>query len=624
MAAFLQPPGRTGGTLPLPAAPKVSCVVRGAPLASGCSDGVAAGKALWRTGFFATVAALVVGRRRAHQRGHSRHAGKGWTALPSQRQTAPQEKSSKAKDVDRIPRTPEERALAVNLDSSFYGSFAEIGAGQEVSRWFLRAGAANGTVARTVSAYDMQMSDRMYGPAKRYVTKERMFQMFEQEYGEIESTLRERKGSDCRFFSFASTIAAKAFKSDRECEGWLGIMYQKEPGQDPSVVWLHARMSQPTAQLQSDALGILGANLVYLVSDSSRSARTIIRHLMADVDDGISINWVSFSGPGWTEIDDRLVALWLVMYGVSEAVVFEPVPGKLQLCEVVVPNQAFYKRPLLVQRGRFCFVSRVNEVIFEASKRKLEEETKESEGKEVLPLIELVLTPIGHSDEALLTEIPLSVERDFVSRFNVLSSMRVPILISGLGAMHRLTEYLMRYTNQKVVVAVGGGSYSIERGIFRDSECEGLAGGLLEAFGKIFARDFQMYVFPNIDPDTGAIISGVVPKSPDIMKNTLLAHLRSSGRIVPIENKYIPEEVLNASTNQPYRLEVQEVLNMVWRADDRWKDMVPSLVVDIVQKRGIAEVLGALEYAYTSEQRASAVSPIERFSHDWHSRRLNV
>lgn len=631
MSAFLESAALVGSKVRVPVAakalsglaisnelgvPQVAGVGRAASLAPAVDETTKGFETWWSAGTVAGAAALVVGGHKS-QRRRRRQAEKAVGSSITACQASDGTGKKTPKEVDRVAPSPVDRALAVNLDPMFYGSFAEIGAGQEVSRWFLRAGAAAGTVARTVSAYDMQMSDRMYGTCQRYVTKERMFQMLRQEYGELEETLREMKGPECRFFSFASTIAAKAFNSDRECEGWLGVMYQKGVGQEPSVIWLHARMSQPTAQLQADALGVLGTNLVYLAWDSTRSEKTILKHLLDDVGDGITINWLSFSGPGWEHVDDRLIALWLVMYGVSEAVVFQPISGKTQLCEAVVPNQCFYKRPLLVQRGRFRFVSKVNEAIFEASKNKLADDTKDSQGKEVLPIIELMLTPIGRSDAALSIEIPPSVERDLISRFNVLSSMRVPILISGHGAMHNLSEYLMRYTNQKVVVAVGGGSYSIERAIFRDSECEGLTGGLLEAFGKIFARDIQMYVFPNIDPQTGEIVSGVEPKSPDIAKNTLLAHLRSTSRIVPIEEKYIPEAVLDTNTNHRYRTEVQEVLSMLCKADERWMDMVPSLVVDTVKKKGIAEVLGTLECAVSGDGGASPVSPLERFSEEY-------
>merc|ERR1719310_1391584 len=152
-----------------------------------------------------------------------------------------------------------------------------------------------------------------------------MKQMLSQEYKDLNETLRKEKGDECRFFSFASTIAAKAFNSDRECEGWMGVLYQKEPQQEPSTVWIHVRMNDGTAQSQADALGILGANLVYLVSSKTRSAKNIITHLLDDTPKGsLTLNWVDFSGPGWTDVKNKLVGFWLVHYGLAEAVIFEP------------------------------------------------------------------------------------------------------------------------------------------------------------------------------------------------------------------------------------------------------------------------------------------------------------
>lgn len=521
------------------------------------------------------------------------------------------------KEKDGIGKTVADRSLTVNLNPDYYGSFAEIGAGQEVSRWFLRVGAAAGTVARSVSAYDMQMSDRMYGTAKRYVTKERLFQMMSQEYEEVEQTLRQQKGEDCRFFGFASTIAAKAFMSDRECEGWLGIMYQKEARQEPSTVWLHARMSDPTAMLQGDALGILGANLVYLCMDATRPAETIVRHLMDDVGEGrVTINWVDFGGPGWTDVDNRVVALNLVQYGLVESVVFEHSDDGMV---PTVPNLAFYKRPVLVQRGRFRFVSKTNEAIIEASQKKLVDESPSEGGRPPVPLLELTLDTLGGTEKAKCEDIPPDAVNDFIARFNVLSSMRCPILVSGIGPMHQLAEYLRRYSTEKIAIAVGGGSYSIERALFREEkEGKDLKGGLLEGFGKLFAQGVQVFVFPNISQD-GSISSGVVSKSSDVAQSTLLEHLTSTGKIVPIEDQYISEVVLNKESNEPFRFEVQEILDKICTLDGSWKQCVPQLVVDIVMSRGIGAVLGS---SMQSESGGGAVSqsPLEKFVEDFRAK----
>lgn len=513
------------------------------------------------------------------------------------------------KEMDAVPVSTSERALAVNLDNKFYGSFAEIGAGQEVSRFFFRAGAAAGTVARSVSAYDMQMSDRMYGTSNRYVSKDRLLQMCRQEYDEIETTLRDIKGPDCRFFSFAATIAAKAYMSDRECEGWMGILYQHEVGASPSTIWIHVRMKDPTAELQGDALGILGLNMVYLAKDK-RSPKQFVKHLLDDIKPGrLTINAVGFEGPAWPDVNPKLVALYLVQWGLAEAVIFQPDGNGNHT--MGYPNDAFYKRPLCFQRGRFRMLSKTNEAIFEASQAKLAAELDSP--KPPLPVVELVINPLGYSEEALMTDMPIEVERDYLSRFTVLSCLDIPILVSGIGPMYSLAEYARRYTTQKVVIAVGGGQYNIVRGIFREADYIGLKGGMLEAFGKLFAQGARLLVFPNVSSDDGAVSPGLDSAEGGLLdaeRITLLEHLKITDKIVPIEFKYINPDVLNPETNSCFREKTQDVLDLICRLDSRWKDFVPTRVVDIVEKRGIAQVLGTLTYNISNKEEEA---PLEQF-----------
>jgi hypothetical protein len=247
-----------------------------------------------------------------------------------------------------------------------------------------------------------------------------------------------------------------------------------------------------------------------------------------------------------------------------------------------------------VQRGRFRFVSKTNEAIVEASRKKLiEENPPDEKGRPPMPLLELTLDTLGGSNEAMMEEIPPDAKADFIARFNALSSMGCPILVSRIGPMHTLASYLRRYTSQKIAIAVGGGSYSIERALFKDDkEGQDLPGGLLEGFGKLFAQGVQVFVFPNISAD-GSISSGVVSKSPDVAQSTLLEHLTATGKIVPIEDQYIPEVVLNKDTNEPFRYEVQEILDKICTLDGAWKQCVPQRVVDIVESNGISSVLAS-------------------------------
>jgi hypothetical protein len=288
------------------------------------------------------------------------------------------------------------------------------------------------------------------------------------------------------------------------------------------------------------------------------------------------------------------------------------------------PNNAFYKRPVVVQRGRFRFVSKVNEAINEASLKKLIAENPDEGGKAPVPLLELTIDTLcntGHCDkEAKIQDIPQDARNDFIARFNVLSAMRCPILVSRAGPMHMLASYLRRYTSKKIAIAVGGGKYSIERALFRDDkEGEGLKGGLLEGFGKLFAQGVQVYVFPNIAED-GALSSGVESKSPDPAQSSLLFHLTTTDKIVPIEDEYIPEAVLNHETNAPFRLEVQEILDKITTMDSSWKQCVPQLVVDIIESKGIGSVLGSLGSEGCEIEdlfRGDCLSPLEKFIADY-------
>lgn len=241
-----------------------------------------------------------------------------------------------------------------------------------------------------------------------------------------------------------------------------------------------------------------------------------------------------------------------------------------------------------------------------------------SGAREPLSLIELMITPFGSSERALAYDAPPDVERDYISRFNVLTSLRKPILISGVGQMHKLTSFLSRYTNEKIVIAVGGGRYSLDRGICNDREADGLTGGLLEAFGKLFAGGANVYVFPNILPD-GKVTPCVDSASGNLEKETLLSHLRSTKKLLPIENKYIPDSVLNEAKNGPYRTEPQTVLDMICKFDAGWKELVPQDVVNMVAAKGITEVFSTSNLECTVDGGAASASALEQCAQDFHA-----
>jgi len=563
-----------------------------------------------------------------------------------------------------------DKALSVNLDDKFYGSFAEIGAGQEVSRTFLKAGAAAGTVARSISAYDMRMSDVSYGQAKRYVTSERVQQMLTTEFDEVEKCLREVRGPECRFFAFACTLAARAYKSNRECEGWIGVTYQAEAGQPRSTITLHVRMRDPTAQQQGEAIGVLGTNLIYLVHNTSDPyiiTSYLLDGLEQNVDSNsgrLEIDSIDFSGPAFPEgsWDPRLMAMRMVQLRIANGVLLEP-DAVSQKYRMAVPNNLLYKRPLVVERSRFTPVTCMHEEVMGACSRTLEQEADESTKRplEILNMqIDDIIQPTESegADQRLTTlkrvatselkqdgmldlaemkhmfkdklieeEIdalfkgmgagqlgsgefgirsllgldPQSVgsvsidalfsltqdgvlAEEFLDRFTMLEPLKYTVLLSSISQTHDLASYLQRYTNQKIVVAVGGGGFSIGRALFNpDSYKNGSAGGMLEGLGRLFSQGgTRVFTYPNITPE-GQILPASIP---DGDAQPLYEYLVRTGAIVPISSSYLSPEARNWKTNLQFRLGSTEVRDLIAQGSAEWEMYMPPIVATIAKSQG--------------------------------------
>ncbi len=245
------------------------------------------------------------------------------------------------------------KAVQINLDNTKYGTFAEIGAGQEVARWFFRVGGAAGTIAKSISAYDMTVSDAIYGASGRYVSRQRVETMLSYEYHLMNERLAAERGENTRFFVFADTVATKSYTRKDNWHGWMGIRFQPAPGSEPSQIILHVSLLDRETVLQQEAIGILGVNLIHAALYGADSA-ALVRQLLDDLSsERIEVDLIDFSGPAFAEVDNRLMILELVHCGLSDAAMFLP-DGK-----VVQPAEAFYKRPVLVLRGRFRPVTNV-------------------------------------------------------------------------------------------------------------------------------------------------------------------------------------------------------------------------------------------------------------------------
>src|ERR1043165_1088906 len=281
--------------------------------------------------------------------------------------------------------TTNRKALTINLDDAQYGTFAEIGAGQEVARVFFQAGGAAGTVAKTISAYDMTFSDAIYGKAPRYVSRERLSLMLDHEYQLLIERLAAQRGERTTFFVFADTVATKSFKGNNDAHGWMGMRFQTEPGGPASEIMLHVRMWDKEAVLQQEALGIVGTNLIYGAFYYREDPKRFIMSLVDNVGAArMEVDMIKFSGPAFKEVDNRLVSLHLVEHGLTNAVMFGPQGDVLQ------PSEALYKKAILVERGSFRPVTHVNVDMLNCATAQFVQEPA-VKGKDVIVLMEITI-----------------------------------------------------------------------------------------------------------------------------------------------------------------------------------------------------------------------------------------
>ena len=243
-----------------------------------------------------------------------------------------------------------QKALQINLDAKKYGTFAEIGAGQEVARWFFHVGKASGTVAKTISAYDMAISDAIYGASDRYVSRKRLQSMLDHEFDLLLKRLDKTRGDKCTFFAFANTVATKQGLRPgmEEGQGWLGIKFQVHPHGDPSTIIIHARLLDWETPRQQEAVGILGVNLIHGAFYQHNDPVSLIGSLLDGLtSQRVEVDMIKFSGPAFTGVDNRLMALQLVEQWLTEAALFTA-DG-----ENVIPSELLYKKPVLLERGSF-------------------------------------------------------------------------------------------------------------------------------------------------------------------------------------------------------------------------------------------------------------------------------
>lgn len=455
--------------------------------------------------------------------------------------------------------TTHQKALQINLDPEIYGTFAEIGAGQEVVRHFFRAGAASGTIAKAMSAYDKDFSDAIYGKeaSGRYVCESRLKKMIAHEYGLITVRLEREKHPNKRFFAFANNVATINYSKTIKGHGWMGLRFQLEPNTEPNDIIIHFNLHEPEARLQQETVGILGVNLLYACMYLSHKPKELIKSLYDNLHrDQLEINMVQMNGEDFKEVDNRLLSLFLVKNGMTDAVIFGPDGNNLQ------PADVLYKKNILTIRGSFRPVTKVNIDMITNGYKQFVEDSKVDKQKLVV-LFEITLNNLKSEGDI--------DEQDFLDRANILCSLGQTVMISNYQRYYKLLEYFSSFTKKRMGIILGVPNL-VE--LFDERYYRNLSGGILEAFGKMFNRDLKMYLYPYKNQETGELST---TENIDIHPRykALYNYFVHNQRITDIED--FDEDILHIFS--------REVLRKIRNGESGWEDMIPKYVDNIIKEK---------------------------------------
>ncbi|KJS04107.1 MAG: nicotinate-nucleotide adenylyltransferase [Gammaproteobacteria bacterium BRH_c0] len=449
----------------------------------------------------------------------------------------------------------EQKALNINLDEQKYGTIVEIGAGQEVARQFFSAGAAAGTIAKTSSAYDMQISDVIYGKTERYVSIERLRQMMDHEYGLLIERLVERRSRNTTYFCYAATVTAKSYKQTSECHGWVGIKLQMYPGAPASEINLHVRMMDETNKLQSEALGVLGVNLIYGAFYSALKPKALIEGLLDNLEpDRIEVDLIHFSGPYFEEVDNRLMNLHLVRSWCCRAVMFDADNSP------VVPAEELRKKNTLVLRGSFRPPTKVHVDMMESALQQFIEVEGISRDN-VTTMAEITMAELASDKE--------QGDQAFLNRVDLLTALGYNVLISDYLRFFRLRSWIRRYTQNTIGIVLSVLDFDQ---LFDPRYYEGLEGGILEAMGKLFSDNTHVYVYPAMVDDKLISLDNVEVAAG---LTYLLKHLIANNAMVAA--RHFNEEHL--------KIMPSEVLKQISANTPGWEENVPDKVAERIKSR---------------------------------------
>ncbi len=453
------------------------------------------------------------------------------------------------------------KALRINIDQRRYGTFAEIGAGQEVVRWFFRVGGAAGTVAKSMSAYDMVVSDAIYGESDRYVSRNRLESMLNHEHTLNLERLSNVRGDTNAFFAFADTVSARNFQGTNECHGWMGVRFQAYPRDQDSQIVIHFRLLDSAAILQQEAIGILGVNLLYGAFFLHHEPDMLVESLRDGLGPTrVEVDMIEFTGIEFRALDNRLMSLNLVQKGLSRAAMFGPDR------KVLLPSDVFYKRPVLVERGSFRPLTNVNVDILRAATETFKARLPAEDRERLVGIAELTMRNLTAGGSAPDT-------RDFLSRADVLSTAGMTVLVSDFFEFYRLAGYLRGLTSKPLGVALG--AVTIPE-LFDSSYYTNLDGGILESFGRLFRGDMTLFVYPYCDQSTGVLNTVETLTVPEDVKS-LYDYAVKAGRIVGLEN--------HDPTCLP--IDSRAVLKKIAVGDSEWEKVVPPPIVQLIKDRNL-------------------------------------
>jgi hypothetical protein len=452
--------------------------------------------------------------------------------------------------------TPHEKAVQINLDKRFYGTFAEIGAGQEVARWFFRVGGAAGTLAKTISAYDMAFSDAIYGKGERYVSKARLHNMLDYELKLLIERLGEKRGATTSFFAFSDTVSARNYLGTNECHGWMGVKFQLQPQAEASEIIIHVNMLDKENVQQQEALGIVGVNLTYGAFYLHSEPEKLVASLLDGLSTArIEVDMIKFVGPYFSNVDNRLMALQLVEKGLSNAALIGANGDVLQ------PSEVLHKKPILIERGSFRPVTFVNLDMLDGARVQFlsDAEIKPDELTEIMEITMSNLLTTGAIDH-----------RDFLARADTINAVGKMVLISNYAEYYKLAAYLQRYTKSRIGIVLGIPNL---KELFDEKYYEMLEGGILESFGRLFKNDLKLYVYPFLDPAYPELTTVSNMDVPEHVTH-LFQHLVKSGYIEQIDK--VHREYLGIFS--------RAILAKIRKSDHSWEQLVPKEVAEVIKK----------------------------------------